>query len=220
MPLHPKTVKLSKDIYLSTLELFTSIEAEIEKTCAGFEILLGPPYQQAPIMFIGFQPGPGDYVSLDALERRRNWPPTCDYVNAEWVLAQRLRDIFGDQLLARSVGTNAIFFQADTVAEYGKLKAKLRRTIERHCLPLVEKLVKAIEPKIVVFIGLQSMRLFGETSVWKKSGAKRTLLERGCIAGREAFSVLHLSGAWISSQDTTDITSALRNLCRDRGVEL
>ncbi|MBV1695807.1 MAG: hypothetical protein KGP27_15210 [Hyphomicrobiales bacterium] len=198
-------------VYKDTSAFYDRISPNLTH-CRGYEILLSPPTWQCPIMFIGYQPGPGDFDSEDALRRRHEWPKESDYVTAQWRLARNLQAIFGKQKLKRCVGTNAIFFQADTIALHDQLAPDIRGEVFEFCRKALTRMIDAIEPQYIVAIGLRTLREFGEGNrvvARRRSGPSHPLIEEGIIVGRKAISVLHLSGAWPSTAEKNDIKDFL-----------
>jgi hypothetical protein len=103
---------------------------------AGFQILMGPPHPDAPILFLGYQPGKGCKTALEEREYRSEdrWPQNCEYATEPWSLAKRLQDIFGTERLVGCVGLNAIFVRANSVKTYRETFAPvLRKKIEAFC---------------------------------------------------------------------------------------
>ena len=77
----------AEEVCLQIYEDAKSFYGEISKgrtDDCGFQILLGPPHFQAPILFLGYQPGRGtkspseerDYGSEDRWPPRINMPPS------------------------------------------------------------------------------------------------------------------------------------------------
>lgn len=174
----------------------------------GFKILNGPPLYQPPILFVGYQPGGGS--DDGELEKSRGaedrWPAVCEYATESWILAKKMRRMFGRQYLAQCVGMNAIFLRAPHVDEYKRdFDKNLREQVEQFCLPKVAQIIEATDPAKVVAIGFDTLNLFGggiDGLVSKgKNGRPRPLTRVGQIAGRQAIATLHLSGARISNTD-------------------
>ncbi len=172
----------------------------------GFKILNGPPLYRAPILFVGYQPGggseDGEWEKSRGAEDR--WPAACEYATESWILAKNMQRMFGQPYLAQCVGMNAIFLRAPHIDEYKRdFDKSLREQVERFCLAKVAQIIEAIDPVKIVAIGLDTLKLFGESTVDLVSdGEKQRPLTRvGKIAGRPAIATLHLSGAYISNLD-------------------
>jgi hypothetical protein len=170
----------------------------------SFKILYAPPLYQPPILFIGYQPGGGD----DDFEREtargsdKHWPATCEYATESWKLAKQMRQMFGRGFLEQCAGVNAIFLRSPTVADYKRnLDEHARARIEAFCLGRVIQIVEVFDPKAIVAIGFETLRLFGETTPDLANEKERVLTRIGTIAGRQAIGTLHLSGAHISKSD-------------------
>jgi uracil-DNA glycosylase len=126
--------------------------------------------------------------------------------------------MFGRELVERCVGTNAIFIRADSIDDYKSIVCKSNEVlpkIKEFCRNCVEKMVDAIEPRLIVAIGFETLYLFGGSggsNIDKKSEKNgRVLTRTGKIFGRDALGVLHLSGARISNQDRETIANRIRS---------
>jgi hypothetical protein len=179
----------------------------------GFEILLGPPFPQPPIVFIGYQPGEG---TLSAAQSRLkgyedHWiTDACQLALEDWVLAKKLQRMFDRELLANCVGLNAIFVRAKNIGAYNsRVPIRVRREIQQFCLNRVERILDSISPKLILVIGLQTLELFGggTTSVTGTNG--RVLMKSGKVFNRKAHAMLHLSGCRIASGDREAINAAI-----------
>ena len=184
--------------------------SEVAQACGnlGFKILYGPPIDQTPILFIGYQPGggPKDCARELASGAHDRWPPVSEYAMQPWKLAVQMRSMFGATLLERCVGVNAIFIRAPSGDEYRKnVDAISRRKIETFCLPRIERLVAAIQPQRIVSIGFEALALFGGGEPDLKNEKGRVLTSVGQISGQQVIATLHLSGAHISNADRARI---------------
>ncbi len=200
---------LCRRIYIKTKDIYKTIPDGPGKL--GFQILYGPPFREAPILFIGYQPGTG----LKSPEEEREygsedgWPSVCEFATEKWVLAKNMRRMFGRELLQRCVGVNAIFMRSPSLEHYRKhVTLELRRKIEKFCLVQITEMVETLRPKVVVVMGFETLALFGKSkSVLISEGSQRVLAKTGSVAGREAIGTLHLSGARISALDRAAIAS-------------
>jgi hypothetical protein len=169
----------------------------------GYKILYGPPYQNAPIMFIGYQPG-GKGTEADRREDAR-WPSVLSYATESWPIARKMQAIWSKKFLAQCVGLNAIFVRAPSAAIYRKEFNGTREAIEKFCLGQVNTLVQAINPQKIVVIGLSTLDLFGGGQPVLRNAKGRVLVKEGVVAGRSAYAIMHLSGAQISKVDLNAI---------------
>jgi hypothetical protein len=200
---------LCRRIYIKTKDLYETIPDGPEKL--GFQILYGPPFREAPIVFIGYQPGTG----LKSPEEERKygsedgWPSVCEFATEEWVLAKKMRGMFRRELLEQCVGVNAIFVRSPSLEHYRKhVTLELRRKIEKFCLVQITEMVETLRPKVVVVIGFETLALFGKSkSILKSEKSQDVLVRTGSVAGREAIGTLHLSGARISTPDRAAIAT-------------
>jgi hypothetical protein len=209
---------LCTDLYTDTRQFYPVVRAECEDL--GYQILMGPPRAKPSLLFIGFQPGgshkPGKNLKSALQEREygseERWPPQSEYLTETWRLATILRDMFGTTLLEDCVGMNAIFFRSPNVAEYSKVPRQTREAIADFCLPRVRKIAGAMEPKLIVAIGLGTLGLFDkDASPITSLNSARVIAKRGNIDGLPAIGTLHLSGAHISNSDRAQIRDCVLN---------
>src|SRR5579864_5082325 len=116
----------------------------------GFQILYGPPFRHTPVLFIGYQPGKGTKTVLQEREygSECRWPAESEFVTESWRLAGNLQRMFGKDFLRNCVGTNGIFIRADNMKAYKNRDQAIRDRIEAFCVNQVQKMVKAIEPRL------------------------------------------------------------------------
>ena len=173
----------------------------------GYHVMYGPPKLNAPILFIGYQPG-GDHRTSDHLFEKPAvfWPEISYYATEPWRLAVNLRNMFGHEILRESTGLNAIFFRSPNIKTYNsEVPRQIRRELAAFSVTQARRIVDALTPKLVVGIGFDSLRLFGPTSPALISSKGRVLAENGFVGSRPAIGVLHLSGAQISNIDRAEI---------------
>jgi hypothetical protein len=137
------------------------------------------------------------------------WPSRSEYVTEGWTLAKNMRSMFPEELLERCVGINAIFVRSPNVQHHqSHVGAKLRREIEAFCLAEVERMVRALRPKLVVVVGFETLALFGQgTPALRSHKSGRVLARAARVAERAAIGTLHLSGARISRVDRDAIAA-------------
>jgi hypothetical protein len=208
---HPE--EIARAVYNQT-RVFAPIAALRREQGMGFEILLGPPYKNPPIAFIGYQPGEWSMTTAQARENgyEDGWvTDECQFASADWPLAKRLREIFPKSMLAGCVGLNAVFLRAKKLDEYRKKVCfRDRQRIEDFCREQVQTLLRAIEPRNLIVIGHETLNLFCDGTPVLRSAAGRTLVKSGELFGQQAHAILHLSGARISNPDRCDIGRYLR----------
>ena len=134
---------LCRRIYIKTKDIYDGPGK------LGFQILYGPPFREAPILFIGYQPGTG----LKSPEEEREygsedgWPSVCEFATENWVLAKKMRRMFGRELLQQCVGINAIFVRSPSLEHYREyVTLEFRREIEKFCLVQVTEIGKSWKP--------------------------------------------------------------------------
>jgi len=179
----------------------------------GFEILMGPPLKRPPIVFIGYQPGNGSLSVEQARQAgyEQEWPKTNEYLTASWPLAKRMRRMFGVELLQQCVGLNAIFVRSRSAHTYVRsLSRHDRRAVRAFCLEEVGKLVRAMDPRLVVVIGFSTLELFGAGTADLRNHSGRVLTRFGEVHGRRAIATLHLTGSQIANADIDRIASQVK----------
>jgi hypothetical protein len=210
---HPLDV-ICRDIYTETREFgpIAALRPEL-----GFEILVGPPYGNAPIAFLGYQPG--DWPNMSVAEARErgyedSWvTDQCQYATEDWPLARGLRDIFPRQLLAKCVGLNAIFVRARNAHEYQRAVSLTdRKLIRAFCLGRVRRILDAIKPRQIVVIGLGTLELFGRGTPSLISSSGSVLAKTGLVFGKAAHAVVHLTGARIKREHRLSIKQYLQSV--------
>src|SRR5208337_1306434 len=155
--------EICRQLYTDTKYFYRKI-SKGRKDDPGFQILYGPPFFHAPVLFIGYQPGKGCKTALEerAYGAEDRWPPKSEYATECWPLAKRLREMLGKEFIEKCVGTNAIFVRSNNIEDYRKkFDTGLRTDIKEFCLHCVEKMVNAIQPTLIVAIGFATLDLFG-----------------------------------------------------------
>lgn len=179
----------------------------------GFEILMGPPRHRPLVAFIGYQPGEWKMTVAEARAGgfENKWPLENTYLDGEWRLAKRLRGMFGNEFVSKCVGLNAIFVRARSVSEYHRTVSRTdRRAVAKFCLEHVGRMLDAMEPQLVVVIGLSTLDLFGSSQPDLRNPIGRVLTRTGSVHGRDAIATLHLSGAQISREDVSSIAARIK----------
>jgi hypothetical protein len=199
---------ICREVYAETTKFYDRYQNDLGGF--GFKILYGPPMPNAPILFMGYQPGGSvpDGITEKAAGAHAAWPRGCEYATADWRLAQNMRSMFGTSLLARCTGFNAVFFRAPTTLEYKHIVSLSMRTkAERFCREQIQRLLNALSPQKLVGIGFDGLRLLTTTEVGLISDRGRVLTITGVVAGIPCVAALHLSGAQISAADRRAIAS-------------
>jgi hypothetical protein len=162
----------------------------------GFEILMGPPFVNPDVLFVGYQPGGWKLSVTQARDAgyEHGWVTTeSQYATEMWRLAVKLRNIFSgnSSILDRSVGLNAIYVRATNVDEYTKQNtAENRRLIKDFCTEKNIEIIDLIKPKKIVFIGFMAMEVFTRISKPDILGNdKRSLTKMFYVKGIEFLAV-------------------------------
>lgn len=194
-------------VYEETQRYYGAKAPYMADAALGFRILYGPPIVDAPILFIGFQPG-GSSIEDDS--HHRTWPAECHYATSSWPLARRMRAIWTAETLALCTGLNAIFFRASSVQSWRALPRPLRLELEAFSLTRAERIVRALSPQRIVVIGLATFDRLTIGNV-VPLGSDRTLMKQGLLWGAPTTGVIHLSGARVSSDEIRLIANYVRN---------
>ena len=136
-------------------------------------------------------------------------PLECGYATEKWLLAKRMQRIWGADLLSRCTGLNAIFFRARTASNWSRLDRSLRERLEAFCHERAAEIVRLLEPKRIVVIGLHTFDRFGPGEVVLRND-RRVLLKEGSVWGYPATGVIHLSGARPNRSELASITERLQ----------
>lgn len=183
----------------------------------GYEVLYGPPMSKPDIFFFGFQPG-GDHATKQHEQdvSSRSWPEKCYYSTENWRLAKVMQMMFGQNLLERSTGANAIFFRSPSMSTYySEVRVELLAEIDDFCRIRLHRIIDALQPKLIVAIGFSALNQFGPSYPVLTSSQGRCLMQLGSVGGRRAYSTLHLSGARISDADRKQIANFVRDRAGD-----
>ena len=184
----------------------------------GFEILMGRPFIEAPVLFIGYQPG---NWALSVSQARhagyeRDWVVNdkSQYATENWRLAIKLRAIFGPEnisVLEKSVGLNAIYVRAKNVLQYTKsVTLDDRKLIQSYCINCNQQIIQLIKPKKIIVIGFGAMDVFGPSTPDVLGYDNRCLTKLGLICDQEALAIRHLTGARFTSADYAATTDRIR----------
>ena len=201
---------IAQEIYRETKAFYDDRAQDLGDADCGFKILYGPPVHKPPILFIGYQPG-GSQKDKNNSEHLK-WPEHCEYAVAQWLLAEKLREVWPQEYLAKCTGLNGFFFRAQNAQTWRRLPLKLRKDLEKFCTEKAHTLIKAIEPRQIVFIGMNTFNQFAGSAskCLKGPNSKRILIREGSFCGIPACGVLHLSGARIQTAHRKEIYDYLR----------
>ena len=211
------TASACRKVYEETNAVYSQSKQRLGVNDLGFKILYGPPHQNAPILFIGDQPGGA--VKDEKEDERFSWPNVCEYATETWHLAKNMRAMFGLTLLKDCVGVNTNFFRAPNVKTWQKIPAVVRNALEQFSREKLLEIIRITNPKQIVVIGLGTLDKFGPTTPNLSSANGRVLVKRGQLDGWPAISTLHLSGAQISGDDRRAIAEFIfKSIARGSGT--
>ncbi|MCJ2067812.1 hypothetical protein MKK75_03145 [Methylobacterium sp. J-030] len=196
---------ICREIYAETRGFYEAHASALKDAALGFRILYGPPLAQAPVLFLGYQPG--GKIAEGGVQHE-TWPVLSEYATEAWPLAVRLRETLGKEVVERSTGLNAIFFRSKSVADWGRIERSLRRELEMFSLARAERIVRTLMPRHVVVIGLGTVDHL-TAGVAETLGTRRVLIKRGELWGAPATGIIHLSGARIRREDRERLAAYL-----------
>lgn len=206
----PETVEKLEAIYSELKVFFGQIQRQRDY---GFKIFNSPPKMQAPVIFIGFQPGGRltDWEYEKSRESHLRWPDEVEFAVADWPLARRMRAIFGRHINLRdTVGLNSIFLRSPNVKEYKQdMSDADRRKVQEFCNSKVCEIVDLLQPKKIVTLGFATLKQFGRTAPDLTGPSGRVVTQVGRVSEREAIASLHLTGSRISSSDFAAMSERL-----------
>jgi len=189
-----------RQIYEETRSHYAELAPKLGSAALGFRILYGPPIVRAPYMFLGFQPGGWQDESNEG--QHEGWPDRSWYANAVSPLANRLRAVFGVEMVEHT-GLNMVFFRAPNMKAWDCIPSKLKREMEQFSLERVDRIVETLRPQHLVVIGLRTFQQLtktdGQTALLGQRGNR--LVVDGNFGGIRASGIVHLSGARISRYD-------------------
>lgn len=197
------------DIYARAKALHAQVKPGLGTADLGYEVLYGPPLPDAPILFVGFQPGGDKWQPLPV-----TWPTAMEYGNTHdpYPLASRLQLAFKPAFLNQCNAVNAIFLRAPSEERYRTIDAAIRSDFEKLSLQAVQDLIGCLRPRLVVTLGFNTMKLFTTDEVDPLESGGRWLLYRASIAGTPAVAIRHPTGARppASNDEMKEIGDAVR----------
>lgn len=217
--------QLCRSVYSETASLYDHLVPKMGERALGYKILYGPPKVRAPILFLGYQPGGSkcDARKGELDGERVGWPQECEYATAKWLLAQKMREIWGAELLAECVGLNLIFFRARSIKEWKRVPLDVLAEAKAHSREKAALLVGALQPQKIVVIGLGAFDLmtktFGATSRSIVRPAERDLIRGADLCGIPSLGTIHLTGARLSSDERRAICTYFKGGRSDRSPD-
>lgn len=205
--------EVCRDIYRETQAFYAEKVLELGSRAYGFRILYGPPIFNAPILFLGYQPG-GNIKDAEigvASGEQTGWPPCCDYAVANWRLAKRMQEVLSVPLLKRCTGLNAIFFRSPNIRTWKNIPSLLHKEVEEFSLTRARIIVETLRPQLIVVVGIGTFDRL-TSGVATLTGNQRTLAKRGVLWGAPACGIIHLSGAQIARNDVSRLKGYLAGI--------
>ena len=198
--------RLCNSIYDETAAEYEKMKSQMGDSALGFKILYGPPIVNAPVLFLGYQPGGRleDALSGEAIGERRTWPNRCEYAYETWRLAKQIRKIWSPVFLEHCVAINANFFRSPSSEEWRQYRGN--RVASAFCLKRAEAITEAVSPQHIVVVGFTTFDHLATGKVVLSGGKDRALIKRGTLWGRPAHGIIHLS-AQISNSDMSAMRS-------------
>jgi len=180
--------------------------------------LYGPPIFRPDLLVVGRNPG---FNAADLYDEEiLTWPKDNDYANKNWKLAAKLRSIFSaanlETLLERSLGTNRLFFKSKGLGKHktglgwADNSPEVREQLEVYCAHEVGELVRLLEPKLVLALGLSVFDATASTAHRDIRSVKgRRLAAVGEAGGTKIVGIIHPTGARVSNEDWAVVANAL-----------
>ena len=207
-----------KQIYAQTNDTYNRYRQQLGASDFGFKILYGPPRLNAPVLFIGDQPG--GKVADEKPNERSGWPSRCEYATETWTLARNMQNMFGSTFLMDCVGLNANFFRAPNSESWGVVPKSIRDILEKFCSVKLVAMISAMAPKQIITIGFSTLNKFGPSDPILYGTKNRVLMRRGNIGQWPAASTLHLSGAQLARDDRLAIANAILELTKQGSISM
>lgn len=210
--------KYCEGLYNRTFNLWRSLEGQYPTWACRFSILYGPPIFRPDLLIVGRNPGfdPDDLYDEEIM----TWPRANEYTNKQWLLAKKLRKIFDDagkgSLLARSLGTNQLFFKSKGIERdesglgWKDNPLAIRRQIETFCSDELSNLIGFLEPRTILTLGLSVFDEIADPNYPDLLSPKnRRLAKFGLSYGMPTIGVIHPTGAQVSNSDWSIVAREL-----------
>lgn len=208
-----------RNIYLETATFYDQIRPRMGAHAFGFKILYGPPLVNAPIAFVGINPG-GSLIDKIKGERigefgeHGGWPPECEYADSNWKLARALQNVFKPSFLKECTGLNANFFRSPSEDSWKSLPHDLRRMAENFSAVRAQKILSVLAPRLVVIIGfglMDKLRDRSSTITNVLENRERILIRSGTVFGFRSLALRHLSASRITVRPSPDEMIMIRD---------
>jgi hypothetical protein len=207
-----------QQIYAETNDTYNRYRQQLGANDFGFKILYGPPRLNAPVLFIGDQPGGN--VADEKPNERYGWPSRCEYATESWTLARNMRNMFGSTLLMDCVGINANFFRAPNSKSWSAVPKSIRDILEKFCSVKLATIISLMAPQQIITIGSSTLKKFGPSEPILYGTKNRVLMRSGKIGQWAATSTLHLSGAQLARGDRLAIANAILALAERGSISM
>ena len=139
---------------------------------------------------------------------QKGWPQRIEYSTACWRLASRIRRMFGKDRLDECMGLNALFVRSPSIKRYGQLSEAVRTQIAEFCLPRSMQIAEAIQPRLIVLIGLCTGDLL--RVIERDPNNPRILV--GSVAGVITIAIPHPSSPFVSNATLDRAAERIRTL--------
>lgn len=216
-PTRPEAV--IQGIYAETANFYDEIRPSMGANAFGYKILYGPPRVEAPIVFLGINPG-GDAKDFEKGKRigefgeHGGWPSECEYADSTWNLARALQIIFNPAFLKACTGLNANFFRSKSVKTWNSLPASVRKRAEQFSADRAKRILEVLSPRLIVTIGFGPLdKLHDKTSIIRDVlvNGDRSLIRSGSVFGRQTLALRHLSASRSTIRPSADEMILIRD---------
>jgi hypothetical protein len=187
----------------------------------GFEVFYSPVRYRPELMIISLNPGGGekDFQALDFpkfQDGNFSLPPKNRYLITKYRFAKKVRTLFegNEDVLKTSVVTTALLFRSQKIDYWKKHNPeKTRLPMERFAYTKVQEIVKKVEPKKILLIGIDAynrlrkniIKIENENIVEKTTIGRIITANAGCI---DILIIPHLTGPHVSHKNMDKMKKA------------
>ena len=187
----------------------------------GFEVFYSPVRYRPELMIISLNPGGGekDFQALDFpkfQDENFSLPPKNRYLITKYRFAKKVRTLFegNEDVLKTSVVTTALLFRSQKIDYWKKHNPeKTRLPMERFAYAKVQEIVKKVEPKKILVIGIDAynrlrkniIKIENENIVEKTTIGRIITANAGCI---DILIIPHLTGPHVSHKNMDKMKKA------------
>ncbi len=151
--------KLVDEVRLKWEDVERQFDSPVDRECwrsAGFCVFSSPVVKNAELVIVSFNPN-----KEEPIQDHQTIPNSHIYFNSDYPLAKAMKDIFSQMglmdILKRSVRINLYFFRTKNIVDWKEMRpASLREDLEYFCEEKVQRIIKEINPKLILTEGLEA----------------------------------------------------------------